>query len=129
MCIRDSFPPAGSVGSRGSSTTTASPTTAGPSSVASFDVTQIPDATSQALATDIIAVVIRVTDKRKRDAIEKSANELFNRLKAGSVSQPVLSGLGDFVAFIGTPKSKEAWRRLSDGHMAEIQSFINLKFL
>lgn len=121
-----SYPSNGNLtASRGSSVTTASPTSA----LASFDVDQLHNPSAQTLMLDILAAISRVTDKRKRDAIEKSTNELFNRLKTNSVSQPVLDGLGDFVANIGTPKSKEAWRRLSDGHMSEVQSFINLKFL
>ena len=107
----------------------AAPAALPPSSIASFDVGAIGNPTQRAVAANVIAHTGRVTDKRKRDAIEKAALELFDRFGKGLISDSVTAMLNEFVSSIGTPGSKENWRRLSDEHFDAVQPFLNLKFL
>lgn len=94
-----------------------------------YAVESIPSAEGQQIATAIITATNKITDKRKRDSVEKAALELLGRLTRNEVSAPCVQLLLGFVAALGTPASKEAWRKLSDAHFAEIGPYLNLKFL
>jgi len=97
--------------------------------IASFDVSCLTNELHQRIASGIIDATVKVTDKRKRDAIEKSGLELFDRLQKGVIPQDVVDSLAAYVASLGTPAAKEHWRKISDAHIGVVQPFLNIKFL
>jgi hypothetical protein len=97
--------------------------------LASFDVASLANPVHQQIARGIIDATAKVTDKRKRDAIEKSSNELFDRLGKGVIPDGVADMLVAYAATAGTPGGKENWRKLSDAHYNTVQHFLNIKFL
>ena len=97
--------------------------------VFTYDVASIASGEGQTIANAIIAATNNIKEKRKRDSIEKAALELFARLSRGEVSAPCLALLSAYVAVLGTPAAKDAWRKVSDAHFSEIGPYLNLKFL
>lgn len=83
----------------------------------------------QQIAELVTASAAQIPDKRRREAVEKSAVELLDRMQHGKVSEPVVALLHNFALSLGTPAAKENWRKLSDAHYDAIQPFLNLKFL
>lgn len=108
---------------------TATPAALPPAALTAFDINALANPAHQAIARGIIDATSKVTDKRKRDAIEKSATDLFDRLAKNLLEDAVVEQLGAFVQSLGTAAAKENWRRLSDAHFDKVQPFLNIKFL
>jgi protein transport protein SEC31 len=94
----------------------------------SVDVSSLP-ADQQELTSRIAAATAAVSDKRKREAIDKAAVELFKRLVSGSVSPPLVELLKEYAARFGTAESKATWKAINDGHFEAVKPFLNIKFL
>ena len=120
----------------------ASPVTAGPTSmprassgpaagketVADVDTSAVPEQYRSIVAV-ITGRVEKITEKRKRDTVEKAAVTLFQKLNAGQVSNEVAEGLVNYANALGTPQGKEIWRQLGEKHWDALQPFFNIKFL
>ncbi|CUE94406.1 protein transport protein SEC31, putative [Bodo saltans] len=100
-----------------------------PSALSSFNLSSLSNPVHQDIAQSIIDATNKVTDKRKRDAIEKSSNELFDRLGKGLITDDVALMLLAYAKSAGTAAGKENWRKLSDAHYNVVQHFLNIKFL
>lgn len=115
-------PPSSAVSSSASSTV----------QLSTFNIQSIPNAARRPIAEEILKAIPKVTDKRKREAIEKSAAELLDRLVKNSLDDVPAAVLLEFAIAIASGQSaaaKEQWRKFADAHFDIAQSIINLKFL
>jgi hypothetical protein len=71
-----------------------------------------------------------ISDKRKRDSVDKAAAELFRRMTAGQVPPALLTLVQEFAAKLNTPaEAKAAWKVINDNHFEDVKPFLNIKFL
>jgi len=101
---------------------------ADPTPTAKPSSTEIP-ASEFDLVNRLSAAAGAVSEKRKRETVEKAIGELARRLEANTLSPGAISKLQDFANKIGTSESRSSWKKLNDEHFEEVKPFLSIKFL
>jgi hypothetical protein len=81
------------------------------------------------IVTNLSQAVQQVTDKRKRDSIDKALCVLFQSLNQRSLSPDLVAKLVRFAENPSSPASKEIIKALGTDHWDAFKPFMNIKFL
>ena len=97
----------------------------------SLDTSSLPS-NYQSLLSSIEILIKNITEKRRKEAIEKAAIALSKELISGSISEELGNLLCTWIGNISNSNimaAKEVWKEIADKYWESIQSFHNIKFL